>query len=146
LASADVPPATDATVLQIRPVLALAPAESGCSAAPVEADTQVTACDADGNVYTLGPAVATAADVTSASADPGAASIVIQLGSEGSAALLAATTHAADAPPPRDQIALVIDGKVLSAPSARSPIADGQLQISGLSSVEAGALVARLSS
>ncbi len=105
----------------------------------------MTACDADGNVYTLGPAVATATDVTSALADPGAPSIIVQLGSEGTAAFLAATKYAIEAPAPQDQIALVSDGEVLSAPNARSPVADGLLQINGLSPEGAAARAARLS-
>jgi hypothetical protein len=40
------------------------------------------------------------------------------------------TTQVAAEQPPRNQLALVVDGKVISAPSVQEPITGGQVQIS----------------
>ncbi len=139
------PSAADAAAFEIRPVLGIAETNAECTGEPVGSAEQMTACDADGKGYTLGPAAATAADVISAEVDPAAPAITIQLGPDGATAFLAATTYAIDASPPQDQVALVSDGAVLSAAAVRSPISDGRLQVFGLGREQAVALAARLS-
>ena len=105
-----------------------------CAATPsvVAADRALVACAADGSqVYVLGPAGVTGSAITTVETDvsPRTASLLVELTPAGDAALTAMTSRADGLPSPRNQIALVLDGRVLRAPVVAEPSAGGPLQI-----------------
>jgi len=105
-----------------------------CASAPaaVPADRALVACAADGSqVYVLGPAGVTGSAITTVEADFGAgtSSLLVELTPAGDTALTAMTGRAAALPSPRNQVALVLDGRVLRAPVAVEPSTGGPLQI-----------------
>lgn len=97
------------------------------------------ACDESGNRYLLGPAVVEGTDVTDANAGipQGQINYAVTLGfnGEGTRAFGDATQRTAESntssPNSGDQIAIVLDGKVLSAPTNQDPIPGGQAVITG---------------
>jgi preprotein translocase subunit SecD len=90
------------------------------------------ACDEDGNRYLLGPAMVEGTDVTDASAGipQNGVNYVVQLefNDEGADAFGEVTTRIAGT---GQQLAIVLDGQVLSAPQNDEPITGGQAEISG---------------
>ncbi|MBC6457726.1 SecDF P1 head subdomain-containing protein [Actinomadura sp. HBU206391] len=73
--------------------------------------------------------------------------VLIELGPADSGAFGSLTRQVATEQPPRNQLALVVDGKVLSAPSVQEPITGGEIQITTGSSgtrQDAERLVSRL--
>ena len=130
-------------VVQLRTVTSAGATSSRCpSPDDVPAPAEATSlCDTDGTRYELAPA---AWDGTVASATAGIPAgeiswrITAKLGKAGAAALTRLTTAGG-------QIALVIDGQVLAAPTIHTPITSGQIQITGdFTEASAQALVARL--
>lgn len=89
--------------------------------------------------YTLGPVEfqgATIAQVSASAFDGGRAGfgewgVQIQFDAEGARAFSALTLELIDAVPPGNQIALVLDGVVLTAPRILGVITDGDVQIAG---------------
>lgn len=67
---------------------------------------------------------------TSDSGDPGW-HILISMGPADAAAFGSLTGRVAAEQPPRNRLALVVDGKVLSAPTVQQAITGGEVQISG---------------
>ncbi|WP_159807029.1 hypothetical protein [Cellulomonas citrea] len=103
-----------------------------CAATPsvVAADRALVACAADGSqVYVLGPAGVTGSAITTVGTDAGLSSLLVELTPAGDTALTAMTGRAVALPSPRNQIALVLDGRVLRAPVVAEPSAGGPLQI-----------------
>jgi preprotein translocase subunit SecD len=90
------------------------------------------ACDEDGNRYLLGPAMVEGTDVTDASAGipQNGVNYVVQLefNEQGADDFGEVTTRIAGT---GQQLAIVLDGQVLSAPQNDEPITGGQAEISG---------------
>ena len=111
--------------------------------ADAPADT-IVACSRDGGAkYILGPAEVLGTQVSSAEAgyDPtqGLAWFVsLSFNGEGTKAFGAITTRVTSLPSPLNQVAIVLDGLVVSAPRINEPIPSGNAQITGsFSQVEA---------
>jgi SecD-like export protein len=91
--------------------------------------------DAHGVRYALGPAIVTQDDIARAQAvleggtqrQPGAARwcIAVRLLQDGKMAFATATGVAVDAQPPANQLAIVLEGSVVSAPTVYEPITNG---------------------
>lgn len=118
----------------VTPQLASQAEATDCASAPVvvAADRALVACAADGSqVYVLGPAGVTGSAITTVETDfgTGTSSLLVELTPAGDTALTAMTSRAAALPSPRNQVALVLDGRVLRAPVAVEPSTGGPLQI-----------------
>ncbi|HVB26872.1 MAG TPA: hypothetical protein VNE21_03045 [Mycobacteriales bacterium] len=105
-------------------------------AAPMDSEArQVVACDAQGSrVYLLGRAIARNGDIASATAlsSPAGQPVVsISLTPTVRAQFGLDTRFFAQQPAPRNELAVVIDGLVASAPRVTAAITNGELQISG---------------
>jgi hypothetical protein len=111
------------------------PVNCALPAAPTLPSQQITACDElSQTVYVLGPAVITESDVAFAVATlpvqgVGGSTVEIKLTDAGTARFTAITTAAHNKAAPQNQIAIVIDTKVMSAPSVYAPIPGGSVQI-----------------
>ncbi|MBU4213062.1 MAG: hypothetical protein KJ792_00225 [Actinobacteria bacterium] len=114
------------------------------------ADQPLVACSRDGSeVYVLGPAEVTGAALESTETDVtgSTAGVTVTLTSAGNAALATMTTRAVSLPAPRNQIALVLDGRVLQAPRVTEPLTGGPMQIAtGLPQAEASTAATRMTS
>ena len=109
----------------------------------------VVVMDADEVKYLLGPVVVDGGDVEEAKAyeDPvnEGWTVSTPLSPEGSEALASATRGAVRALPPKDHIAIVADGLVVSGPTVAQPVTAGIMIVSvGLSQAEAERLASRL--
>jgi len=99
-----------------------------------------------GAKYVLGPLIVDAADVARAQAAFGSQfgvgwSVDVHLTPEGAKALYRATVAAVGATFPQDQIAVIVDGEIVSSPHVAEPIRSGSFVITGgLSEEEAKAL------
>lgn len=123
---------------QLRPVLrvtsgAAVHCPSQIDASP-EPSRPVVACSVDQRTrYALGPAFVTGEDVVSATAgqpqNGQAWDISVDFTEKGKSALLDATTRLYQQRPPRNLIAVMVDGFVFSAPAPNGPI-DGGIEIS----------------
>ena len=156
------PSPTEAAAFQLRPVLEVVSARSPSPGSEAPDPTcagegqQASACldeHANGSVvvlersgkdaYELGPVVVDGADVTEAGAVENAAvgwSVIVELTPEGTDALASATRMSVG-----DRIAMVVDGRVVSAPTVQAPIDSGSVIVrSGVSEAQAKALAARL--
>jgi preprotein translocase subunit SecD len=150
--------------LQLRPVLvAVDPAtlrwkrldaiceEAGCPDLRIEPSEAVVAQNAEGVRDRLGPAIATDENVVAArvtqAGDPDGWFIDVQLDASGTTAMAAATRTAVAQPAPRNMIAILVDGVVVSAPIVNVPIDAGGLLIPGnFSKTDAQALVDEITS
>jgi preprotein translocase subunit SecD len=100
-----------------------------------------------GAKYVLGPVIVDAADVARADATYEAQfdvgwSVEVHLTPEGAKAYYRATVAAVGATSPQDQIAVIVDGEIVSSPHVVEPIRNGSFVITGgLSEVEAKALI-----
>ncbi|GAA1516362.1 SecDF P1 head subdomain-containing protein [Kribbella lupini] len=105
-------------------------ADAGLCASPPA--TPGVVCGADGTGYTLGKVELDGRNVSKAEAKLSNTSWVVslQLDDQGSKAFEQLTADVAKKSPPANQIAIVVDGKVVSAPSVMSAITGGQLEIS----------------
>lgn len=114
--------------VQFRPVIKT---ERGdCTATPAP---DGTACDSDGNRYLLGKVELDGARVTEVKAAAGqdlAWIVNLSLDDEGSQSFTRLTTELAAKTPPQNQLAIVVNGRVVSAPTVMSPITGGKVQIS----------------
>jgi preprotein translocase subunit SecD len=83
----------------------------------------------------LGPAIVTAADVRAATAiqvPTGETwAVEVRLDQAGTTTLADVTAHLVDAPSPQNQLAMVVDGRVVSSPAVMAPITEGEVQITG---------------
>ncbi|MEV6417858.1 hypothetical protein [Kribbella sp. NPDC051718] len=122
------PSAPDA--VQFRPVLKTEP--NGCSASTPTTSTD-TACDADGIRYTLGKVALDGthvSEVTAALAPNNLSWVVnLTLDDQGSKAFGQLTAGLATKTPPQNQLAIVVRGKVVTAPSVMSAITGGKVEL-----------------
>jgi preprotein translocase subunit SecD len=172
--SAPTPPAGSGNALELRRVLfqesgqtlqkpALAPGpDSGgpnasarllrtdCDLAPRPAkpDDLIIACDAPGFRYGLGPSELPSDAVASASAvqtPDGEWAVLVTLTESAADDFAEVTGRLSSARPPLNQLAIVLNGAVVSAPAVNERIAGGELQISGaFAQQEAEALASSL--
>lgn len=140
--------------LEERPVLAIVPPGDPAYATtpvtcPTDEDRQTKECsfssledqevvyeDEAGNRYRLAPAVIAGGDVAEANAILGGATgsewtVNFQLTGDAAGRFAEATTTAVSLPPPQNQIAIVVDRVVISAPTVQSPITGGTGEITG---------------
>ncbi|HEX6843755.1 MAG TPA: protein translocase subunit SecD [Actinomycetota bacterium] len=103
-------------------------------------DEEVVYLDADGNKVQLGPVILDGANVERATAvlSGGTAQdplvqwrVTFDFDSEGAEAFAEATTRAYVAPPPQNQIAIVVDRVIVSNPVVQEPITGGTGEITG---------------
>ncbi|HET8525109.1 MAG TPA: hypothetical protein VFM81_00570 [Actinomycetota bacterium] len=152
------PTAADASALQLRAVRDVVPrsapewdttdltcpAEKAARCLADRGAEQVVAPAADESKYLLGPVVVDGGDVVQATAREGPASmgwtVDVQLSQEGSDALASATRAAAGT-----RIAIIVEGRVVSAPTVAAPITSGAVVVAGgLSEAEAERLASSL--
>jgi preprotein translocase subunit SecD len=107
--------------------------------------SEVTLCPDDtistnaGLKYRLGPVALSGSDVASMSTKEYGLSPVIQvqLTEQGKAEFADLTGQLMNNQAPRDMLAIVVDGKVQSAPSVQARIEDGQLELTGFDTLQA---------
>lgn len=101
------------------------------------ADAPVVSCDRDGTAkYVLGPAVVEGTDLSAAQAvvpagGAGGWQVDLKFDHAGTTQFADATTAVVDLPEPKNEIAIVLDGTVVSAPRIIDAISGGQAQITG---------------
>jgi preprotein translocase subunit SecD len=145
--------------LEQRPVLAiLAPSDPSYASTPVTCATvveqQTPKCSFDAlankevvylfkdgvTKYQLGPVVLSGDQITKATATLSGGTqsnpitqwtVNFQLNGEGSKAFATATQAALNAPPPQNQIAIVVDRKIISSPQVNGAITTGSGEITG---------------
>lgn len=99
-----------------------------CSTAPPTTEEFAVACDEYDVVYLLGPAKLTEEDVASASViEEGG--VTVTFTDEAATDLAELTALAAGSPAPMNQVAMVIDGKVVTAPAVQQEITGGAVEI-----------------
>jgi len=128
---------------------------AGCPDVEIDPAKDIVAIDRSANWLHLGPAVITEREVAGASAelvgtsgtDPAAQWVVTyRLTPAGAAAFGHATTTAVVERAPRNQIAILVDGVVASAPVVVAPITSGDGEITGnFTEAEARDLAASIS-
>jgi hypothetical protein len=146
---------------QRKPPLPPGPAEGGKQAArdlqridcdlparPMAADDNVILCDSFGFRYGLGPSELPPGAVDQAIAledSTGGWVVQVSLDAGASEAFAEVTRRVAALGPPLNQLAIVLNGAVVSAPAVQEPITGGVLQITGsFTQQEAEALAASL--
>jgi len=149
--------------IQIRPVIAVADPSSspsasvqpvcddlaGCPGIEIPADEKMVAKARAGALMSLAPAVVTEIDIASAEAYQSQPTngwvINVALTPSGTNAFTQATTLAVTMPSPRNQLAIVVDGIVVSAPVVQNPITGGSFSVyGGFTQQEANDLVAKM--
>ncbi|HJR98610.1 MAG TPA: protein translocase subunit SecD [Actinomycetota bacterium] len=140
--------------LEQRPVLAIVPPTDPSYAAtpvtcPTDEERQTDECsfsaleneevvyeDEEGSRFRLGPTVIAGGDIVDANAILGGAtgsewSVSFRLSGDASGRFADATTAAVSLPPPQNQIAIVVDRAIISAPTVQNPITGGTGDITG---------------
>lgn len=113
--------------VQFRRVLTAAP---GTCASPAP---EGTACGSDGMRYTLGKVELDGGNVSGVKAGAGTGVdwiVNLTLDQEGTQAFGRLTTDLAKKTPPQNQLAIVVNGRAVTAPTVMSPITAGKIQIS----------------
>ena len=131
------------SAFQIRPVIAVEATGPGdCAEQPADPplDLPARACDAPGPdqaVYDLGPARITLDDVAEVEvADSMGAPVVhVTLNAAGAAALADLTTELAQNQIPASMAAIMLHGRVQSAPVVQATISSGALELNGFATV-----------
>ena len=145
-------------ILQLRPVEALGSdlpltceASAPCSSDLLLDPQGITLAGPEDLRYRLGDLLVSGSDVAEATVVQGLMGdegddweVDVSLTKEATAMFGAATRAVLSEPPPRNQIAVVVDGAVLFAPTVVAPIENGTLVISGLSQSDANDLAERL--
>ncbi|GIH73864.1 SecDF P1 head subdomain-containing protein [Planobispora longispora] len=123
--AADKPPFTLSTPLVFRPVLEVEYRDS-CTGAELPGDES-------GTCYRLGEGmtVRQAREVREADLDGVEWALLVSLTPADGAAFAELTGRLAAEPDPRNQIALVVDGKIISTPAVLEPITGGEVQLTG---------------
>ena len=121
---------SDPSAVEFRRVLTV---KAGTCPSPAPAGT---ACDAKGMRYTLGKVELDGSNVTevkSALQENGAGGwyVGLTLDSKGATLFEQLTAALAKQTPPANQLAIVVRGQVVTAPSVQSAIAGGKIEISG---------------
>ena len=113
---------------------------AGCPGLSINPSNELVAIDKSGDRLQLGPAFLTETDISRAEATqiggdgPSPTvewAVAYELTPGGTAALAAETSRALDKPPPRSQIAIVLDGVVVSAAAVQTAITSGEGTITG---------------
>jgi preprotein translocase subunit SecD len=115
--------------------------EAAKNASSAPTDAPLITCDESGTVkFLLGPVEITGAQIadassgviqTSTGASTGQWAVYMTFNPAGTKAFADVTTRLAGLTGARNQFAIVLDGKVISAPATKSAITDGKPQISG---------------
>ncbi len=132
LRAPNAPDAEHGLGLQVRQVQAVG-SGGECASVLLPGDAG-TLCDGSGLAYDVAEAKLISPEVSHASvvdAGAGQYAISLELTSAGAAILQAMTTAAVASAPPGNQLAIVVDGEVLSAPAVAEPLTDGTVQIAG---------------
>jgi preprotein translocase subunit SecD len=100
------------------------------------AEKPMITCDEDGQFkYLLGPAVVEGRDLSNAYAgvpqNQFSWMVFLEFSSQGGKKFGTATTFLSQKPDGQNRFAIVLDAKVMSAPSVKNPILDGKAQIEG---------------
>lgn len=137
-----------------RPVLAVGVCDPSETHTDPDPGQPASLCDQDGvDEFDLGPAElsantledAFAFEVQNAAGGTGDWGVTLEFDQEGTAAFAALTQRLFEAGFGHNQLAIVLDGKVLSAPTVNAEITDGKVSISGLlDEAEARALAQQL--
>lgn len=118
-------------VVEFHPVLAVNKPNGKC--APGRSATIL--CGRNGLAYTIAPAELTATDLRSAAVQTPASTpgwtVAISLTGRGTARFATLTERLAKEQPPRNALAIAVEGSVISAPSVDSRIPGGRLEIAG---------------
>ncbi len=140
--------------LEQRPVLAIVPPNDPAYAAtpvtcPTDEERETDECsfsaledqevvyeDEAGNRFRLGPSVIAGGDIVEANAVLGGATgaewaVSFRLSGDATQRFADATTAAVSLPPPQNQIAIVVDRAIVSAPTVQNPITGGTGDITG---------------
>ncbi|MGZ0148705.1 SecDF P1 head subdomain-containing protein [Kribbella sp. WER1] len=132
---------SDPKAIEFRRVLAT---KSGTCPTPA---TDGTACDDKGMVYTVGKVELDGSHVSEVKADyePGNTSwfISLDLDPEGTKLFGQLTAGLAKQDPPANQLAILVHGQVVTAPTVQSAIPGGKIQISGAYTREAAEALAK---
>jgi preprotein translocase subunit SecD len=116
--------------VQFRPVLKAEP--GGCTAS-TSPSAEGTACGPDGVRYTLGKVELDGTHVSEVKKpifrDASGWTVGLTLDSEGAQTFSRLTSELSKKTPPQNQIAIVVRGRVVTAPSVMSPITGGELEI-----------------
>lgn len=130
---------TPAYSLEFRPVLAADPCDLGRTTSAI--GDSITLCDQDGTtMYALGPvaidgehldSVAASTLAGASGVDSGTWAVNLVFDDQGTQALADITQRAVGQTPPLNQFAMVLDGRVLSAPAVLAAITNGKPQITG---------------
>jgi hypothetical protein len=142
--TADGAPASAPKAVEFRRVVKATP--GGC-ASPASGSGGVV-CGADGTSYTLGSVELDGKHVSQVTArdSNGSWVVALELDDEGGRLFGQLTAELAKQPPPANQLAIVVDGKVVSAPTVMSAITGGEVEISsGFTQQEAQKLAADIS-
>ncbi|MFF3063779.1 protein translocase subunit SecD [Oerskovia sp. NPDC057915] len=117
-----------------------------------EPDAPLVTCADDGSAkYILGPVEIEGTEISNASSGMGTTAqgvstgqwvVNLEFNNEGTAAFKDTTTRLVSLPSPQNAFALVLDGLVISAPTANDVITDGKAEISGSFTRESAALLA----
>jgi preprotein translocase subunit SecD len=134
---------SDPAAVEFRRVLA---ATAGTCPTPATAGT---ACDVEGMKYQLGKVELDGRNVSEVKAAVDAGSIgwyiALNLDPEGTKLFGQLTAAIAKQPPPTNQLAILVHGQVVTAPTVHSEISGGKVQISGsFTRDSAEALVAKI--
>jgi hypothetical protein len=127
----------------------------GCANVPVTAEPPagepLVTCSVTGDrVYQLGPVAVSGAEIVSVSAAPGQGgssgwTITLKASEAGRTGIADLTRRLSGRQPPENQLAVVVDGRVVTAPAVQGPITAGEIQISGsFDQAAARDLVARI--
>src|SRR5262245_56673623 len=120
-------PAGPPAQIEFRPVLEMLPKTADCSKTGVWCTPKPTVA------YRLGPAAVRTPDIEQASArlsDYGAWVVGITLSDDGAASFEAVTRELSHKTGAQRQLAVVVNGIVISAPVVQTPIPDGEVDIS----------------
>jgi preprotein translocase subunit SecD len=120
-----------------------------CVASALDAVRIILLRPEESRKYVLGPVIVDATDVERATVqleqEPDFWSISIELRAEAAEAFKAATQVAARSPGPQNEIAIILDGRIVSSPVVAAPIPNGKLTITGeFTETEAKTLAASL--
>lgn len=133
--------APGSSALQLRPVLAVRPNGCGSSAENPTDDRPVSLSDRDGTCYELGPAALTVRRAEAHSeTGPDGLLVYVQFNAADTAVL--ARVFSANL---GKQIALVMFGRVQSAPTVRDDTSEGTIAITGIDQPTADSMVKSLS-
>jgi hypothetical protein len=150
------------TALQLRPVEAIGDSlpltcggnDAPCTTAKLLDPQGITLEGRDGQRFELGALLLAGSDVAQLAvtrdpmdpeAPPGSSwAVSLTLTKEARSVFASATTNAVPEQPPRNQIAVVVDGVVHASPTVVAPIRTGSLQVSGLSREAAESLADKL--